>query len=196
MSGELDLRDTIPLQDLDLLNRLSQYFDALDEHLREGHGWFIFNAAGARGARIVSFIASRLHSYVPLATYYLVPWRDFSLNAYMVGVELESLRPQESQLQGKAKTEFDIATRVSRDAMVRMVAADLLIVSGMRPTHRHEVVFLDETMARRYDQRLSTILLTPHRPESLAAAYEEVVPGTPFWQRLYEWMYERSFIAV
>lgn len=196
MVGELGIQETIPLQDLDLLNRLSQYFDALDQHLRAGHGWFIFNATGARGARIASFIAGRLHGYVPLATYYFVPWRDFSLNAYMVAVELESLRPQEAHLEGKAKAEFDIATRVSRDAMVRMVAADLLIVSGMRPAHRHEVAFLDETMARRYDQRLSTILLTPYRVDALAAAYQEVAPDTPFWERLYAWMYERSYIAA
>jgi len=193
---EMGLQERIPLQDLDLLNRLSQYFDSLDQHLRAGHGWFIFNATGARGARIASFIANRLRDYMPMATVYFVPWRDFSLNAYMVAVELESLRPQEGQLEGKAKQEFDIATRVSRDAMVRMVAADLLIVSGMRPAHRHEVVFLDETVARRYDQRLSTILLTPYRADALAEAYEEVVPHSPFWERLYSRMYERSFIAA
>lgn len=196
MTSELDVQERASLQDVDLLGRLTQYFDTLDQQLRAGHGWFIFNAAGARGARIASFILNRVAEYRALATVYFVPWRDFSLNAYMVGVELQSLQPHEAELEGKAKAEFDIATRVSRDAMVKMIAADLLIVAGLRPAHRHEIVFLDQTLERRYAQRLSTILLTPHRPETLVATYEALAPDTPLWDQLYERMYERSLMAL
>lgn len=196
MSGELDLRDQVSLQDVDLLTRLSQYFDALEQHLRAGHGWFIFNASGARGARIGSLILGRLRGYQPLTTYYFLPWRDFSLSAYMVAVELQEMAPHEEELEGKAKTEFDIATRVSRDTMVKMVASDLLIISGLQPRHRHEVVFLDQTVARRYDQRLSTILLTPYRVDELAARYREVVPDEPLWDQLFNRMYDRSLMAL
>lgn len=192
----MDIRDSISLQDVDLLTRLSQYFDSLEQHLQAGHGWFIFNAAGVRGARIGAFILSRLRDLQPTTTYYFVPWRDFSLSAYMVAVELQEIAPREEQLVGKAKREFDIATRISRDAMVKMAASDLLIVSGLRPTHRHEVLFLDQAITQRYSQRLSTILLTPYRPDDLAVAYHDVVPEQPLWDQLYERMYERSLIGV
>lgn len=196
MTGNLDIQEHVSLQDVDLLTRLSQYFDSLEQHLRAGHGWFIFNTAGARGARVASFILTRLAEYQPLTTYYFVPWRDFSLNAYMVGVELQEIAPHESELEGKAKTEFDIARRVSRDSMVKMVAADLLIVAGLRPAHRHELIFLDETVERRYNQRLSTILLAPQLPAELASTMTQVAPDTPFWDRLFTRMYERSLMAV
>src|SRR5690606_32170270 len=66
----LDRQRSASLQDIDLLGRLSHYFDTLDEHVRAGHGWFIFNAAGGRGARLVSLILSRLAEAPSLVTYY------------------------------------------------------------------------------------------------------------------------------
>lgn len=196
MSGNLFIGETVPLQDADLLNRLSHYFDALDQHVRAGHGWVIFNAGGTRGARIGAFIQSRLADYRALFTQHYVPWRDFSLNAYMVSVALQTIAPQEEQLEGKAKAEFDIATRVSRDALVKLAASDLLVLAGLRPEHRHEVVLLDETVARRYDQGLPTILITPFRPDDLASTYREIAPETPLWDRLYARLYERNLMAV
>ncbi len=196
MTSDLDIRGSASLQDVDLFARLNQYFDTLDQHLRAGHGWFIFNAAGSRGRRISAFILGRLAQYQPFVSSYVVPWRDFSLNAYMVEIELQTIAHHEGELKGKAKTEFDIATRVSRESMVKMVASDLLIVTELRPAHRHELLFLDQTMERRYNQRLSTILTTPRQPHELVAEFANLAPEVPFWDRLFSRMYERSLIAL
>ncbi|MCX2727698.1 hypothetical protein OO015_09350 [Thermomicrobium sp. 4228-Ro] len=196
MSGEAVERDQPALQDMDLLGRLTQFFDSLDQHVRAGQGWFIFNARGQRGARITAFILSRLAEYQLLYTYYFIPWRDFALNAYMVEVELQALAAQRQALQGRAQQEFDIATRVSRDHLARMMVSDLLIIAGIQPQHRHEVVFLDQAIERRYQQRLSTILITPAKPHELAWQIERAAPGEQFWDRLFDRMYERSLIAL
>lgn len=190
-----DVLNAFPLQDVDLLNRLSQYFDTLDQHVRAGHGWFIFNATGSRGSRVASYISSRLSEFPPVLSYYAIPWRDFSLNAYMVEVELQSITDGD-QLKGKAKAEFDIATRVSRDSMVRMIASDLLILTGVRPAHPHELSFLDQTIERRYHGRLPTILVTPLQPQEMAAHIQGIAPDWPFWDRLFGRMYERSLMAL
>jgi len=196
VSGETLEREQPALQDVDLLGRLTQFFDTLDQHVKAGHGWFIFNARGQRGARIASFILGRLAEYRLLYTYYFVPWRDFALNAYMVEVELQALAAQRQVLQGRAQQEFDIATRVSRDSLARMIVSDLLIIAGIQPQHRHEVVFLDQAVERRYRQRLSTILITPAQPHELAWQIERIAPGEQFWDRLFARMYERSLIAL
>ena len=195
MSYRQDGPETLPLQDLDLFTRLSHYFDSLEQHLRAGHGWFIFNASGARAARISAFIVARANEFGPWISTYMAPWREFSLNAYMVEIELQSIEQPES-LEGKAKKEFDIASRISRDAMVKMVASDLLIVTGLRPSHPHELAFLDETVERRYSQQLSTILLSPQMPHELSATFDNVIPGAQLWDRLFARMYQRSFIAL
>lgn len=184
------------IQDIDLLSRLTHYFDALDQHLRAGHGWLIFNARGERGKRIVTFILSRLADYQLVYTYYFVPWRDFALNAYMVEVELQALAAQRQQLPGKVQAEFDIATRISRDSLARMMVSDLLIVGGILPKHCHEIVFLDQAVEKRYEHRLSTILITPAQANELATQMEQIAPGGRFWDRLFARMYERSFIAL
>ena len=49
-----------PIQDQDLLLRLNQYFEVLDQRLRHGQGWFIFNASGSRLNRIAGFIQAKL----------------------------------------------------------------------------------------------------------------------------------------
>lgn len=187
--------EPLPLQDLDLFTRLTHYFDTFEHHLRAGHGWFIFNASGARATRITAFVASRIQEFGPWISTHLIPWREFSLNAYMVQIELQSIAAPET-LEGKAKTEFDIASRVSRDQMVKMVASDLLIISGIRPSHPHELEFLDETITRRYQQQLSTILISPLLPQDLATTFAEVVPGAPLWDRLFSRTYQRNFIAL
>ncbi|MCS7051368.1 MAG: hypothetical protein NZL87_07125 [Thermomicrobium sp.] len=196
MSGEPVPYEQPSLQDVDLLGRLTQFFDALEHHVRAGHGWFIFNARGPRGSRITSFILGRLGEYRLLYTYYFVPWRDFALNAYMVEVELQSLAAQRQSLEGRVREEFDIATRVSRDNLARMMVSDVLIVAGVQPRHRHELVFLDQAIERRFRQRLSTILITPAQPHELAEQFERVAPGERFWERLFERMYQRSLIAL
>ena len=196
MSGETLPREQTSLQDMDLLSRLTQFFEALDQHLRAGLGWFIFNARGQRGARITAFILGRLADYQLLYSYYFVPWRDFALNAYMVEVELQSMAAQRQVLQGRVRQEYDIATRVSRDNLAKMMVSDLLIVAGVLPQHRHELVFLDQAVERRYQHRLSTILITPAQPHELAFEIERVAPGERYWERLFERMYERSLIAL
>lgn len=190
-----DGSETVPLQDVDLLTRLSIYFDSIDQHLRAGHGWFIFNAAGARGARISTLLGGRLRELSPWFTYHVVPWREFSLNAYMIEVELQTIAQNES-LEGKAKSEYELASRISRDSMVRMVASDLLVVTGLQPAHYHELRFLDQTLERRYNQRLSTILVSPRLPQDLSTEFRDVAPEMPFWDRLFSRMYERALIAV
>ena len=196
MSGETVPWEQPSLQDVDLLSRLTQFFEALDQHLRVGHGWFIFNARGQRGARITAFILGRLADYQLLYSYCFVPWRDFALNAYMVEVELQSMAAQGQVLQGRVRQEYDIAIRVSRDNLAKMMVSDLLIVAGVLPQHRHELVFLDQAVERRYQHRLSTILITPAQPHELAFEIERVAPGERYWERLFERMYERSLIAL
>lgn len=198
MANEIDRFHDTNLQDIDLLGRLDQYFDSLQEQLRWGNGWFIFSAGGKRGSRIVSFVLSRVADYRLVTSSYFVPWRDFSLTSYMVGVELKSLAPDgaDRETQHISANEYQIASRVSQDAMVKMVASDLLIITGLRPAYRHEVSFLDETIARRYDQRLATILLSPYRQDELAAEFHKVVPDTSTWENLFRRMYERSLIAA
>jgi hypothetical protein len=195
VTSNVDIRGSALLQDVDLFHRLNQYLGVIDQHVRAGHGWFIFNASGSRSQRIGSFILTQLVERSPFISYYLVPWRDFSLNAYMIEIELQTMAPYEGELRGKAKTEFDIATRISRDSMVKMVASDLLIVTELRPAHRHELIFLDQTMERRYNQRLSTMLITPCQPHELAAEFTGLAPDVPFWDRLFSRMYERSLMA-
>lgn len=195
MNDRLDESETLPLQDLDLFTRLTQYFDAFEQHLRAGHGWFIFNASGARALRVSAFIAGRVNEYRPWVSSYLVPWREFSLNAYMVEVELHAISEPDS-LEGKARAEFDIASRVSRDQMVKMVASDLLIVTGLRPNHPHEIEFLDKAIEQRFRQQLSTILISPQLPHELSVTFDQTVPGAPLWDRLFDRMYQRGFIAL
>ena len=190
-----DARNALPLQDLDLFGRLTQYFNAFEMHSRSGTGWFIFNASGARATRITAFIISRLREQGPLISSYMIPWREFSLNSYMVSVELQSIAEPEA-LVGKAKTEFDIASRVSRDHMVKLVASDLLILTGLQPSHPHELEFLDDTIGRRYNQRLATILISPRLPQDLNATFENIAHGAMLWERLFSQMYERSLIAL
>jgi hypothetical protein len=195
MADATSIVEQAPLQDRDLLQRLSLYFDAFDHRLRQGQGWFIFNAAGGRSSRIASFIQHRMAEYQPTVSYYLMPWRDFALSAYVGDVGLPELAPAVTEDQ-KAKREFELATRVTHNTWVQMVSTDLLVLIGLKPAHRHEAELLDRTLEGRYEQRLATILLTPDMPQELEAEFEIVDPSRSYWDRIFQRMYETSLVAL
>jgi hypothetical protein len=192
-----DLERTDPaVQDLDLFGRLTQYFDHLDQNLRSGIGWLIFNAAGARGRRISTLMVQHYqHAELPMSMQH-VPWRDFSLNAYMVQVELQSIEESGEELVGHAKEEFDIASRVARDNLVRMVATDVLILSGVAPKHRHELDLLHQTIERRHNLKVPTVLITPSKPHELAFEVIRIAPDEPMWDDMFDKLYRRCLVAM
>ena len=200
------LLDTASVQDRDLLARLTGYFASLQTRIKEGQGWLIFNANRARTNRITTFVADRLAEHRPFVSYYVVPWRDFALNAYMVRVELpsnpvpeeaaESVTPGGLVVPGRASLEHDIAGRVSRDQYYQMRFADVLVVSGLAPAHRHEVEHLDAVLADRLAKRLPTILISPRAPHELVVDYAAQPGGAAAWSRLYDAMYSTSQIAL
>jgi hypothetical protein len=187
-----------PLQDRDLLQRLSLYFDALEMRLRQGQGWFIFNAPGGRGHRIASFIQTRVHDYEPTVSACFLPWRDFALSAYVKEVGLPELTPsRDSTIKDeRAKREYELASRITRDLNERMLSTDLLVLIGLKPAHWHEAIMLDQTLEERYRQRLATILLSPTLPRELEAEFESVDPTHTYWDRLFQRMYETSLVAL
>lgn len=187
--------EQIPLQDRDLLERLGSYFDSLDSRLQRGEGWLIFNASGPRSQRITRYLQSRLQDVMPRWSFLYMPWRDLALTSYMTEVELQSVQPPE--LEGPAKREFDIATRVSRQTMTRTVTVDLLVVNGLRPQHAHEVQYLLDTLELRYRDRLATIILTPEQPHELASDISSTAAmGTAAWQHIESRLYEKNLIAI
>lgn len=187
--------DQAPLQDRDLLQRLSLYFDGFEYRRRQGQGWFIFNAAGGRSGRIASFIQHRLREQDPPVSHYLMPWRDFALNAYVNEVGLPALAPAVGVDQ-QAKREFELATKVTFNTWTQMVSTDVLVLVGLQPKRRHEAELLDRTLAGRHEQRLATILLTPERPQDLEAEFETVDPSRACWERISQRMYETSLLAL
>ncbi len=184
-----------PLQDRDLLQRLSLYFDAFDHRLRQGQGWFIFNARDNRSGRIASFIRYRVAEHQPPVSSFFMPWRDFALSAYVTEVGLPRLVP-DLGVDQKVKREFELATRVTYNTWTKMLSSDLLVLSGLKPAHRHEAELLDRTLASRHEQRLATILLTPDMPQELEAEFETVDPSRTYWERLFQRMYETSLVAL
>jgi hypothetical protein len=187
-----------PLQDSDLLLRMSLYFDALDQRLRRGQGWFIFNASDSRSERISRFIAMRLEEMNRSVSSFLVPWRDFALSAYVNEVGLPELAPPEpdSFPTPRARDEYEIAKRVTEDTRERLLFSDLVVLVGMRPSAWHEAIFLDRTIDERYRNRLATILVTPEMPSTLQEEFESLDPSHTFWPRLFERMYETSLVAL
>jgi hypothetical protein len=195
MSHEIERIEPMT-QDLDLFGRLDQYFEHLDQNFSSGLGWMIFNASGHRARRISSFLLERFsRTELPIICQH-VPWRDFALNAYMVEVELQSLQESSDELSGHARDEYDIATRVSRDSLVKMVAADVLVLTGVAPKHRHEVNLLDQTIDRRHNLRAVTVLLTPSQPHQLALDMTRVAPDDTAWERMFNRLYRRCLVAV
>jgi len=190
-----DIIEQAPLQDRDLLQRLSLYFDGFDHRLRQGQGWFIFNAAGGRSGRIASFIQYRLAEHRPPVAACFMPWRDFALSAYVTEVGLPTLAPAVAEDQ-KAKQEFDLAAKVTYDTWTRMLSSDLLVLAGLKPSRRHEAELLDRTIESRTTQRLATIILTPEMPQRLEAEFETVDPSRTYWDRIFGRMYETSLVAL
>lgn len=191
------LIDQVPLQDVDLLQRLNHYFSTLDFRLRQGQGWVIYNTAGTRAGRITRFLHQALQTADVPFSHYFLPWRDFALTSYLVEVELRDVDGRDHTLTDRVKHEYAIATNVSRQTLARMVTADLLILSGLAPQHQHEVSYLDETIERRYKGRLATILLTPGQPHELALSVSQLADeGEQTWLRLATRLYETNLIAV
>ncbi len=187
--------EQVPLQDRDLLERLSGYFDAVDTRLNRGEGWLIFNASGTRSQRISRYLRIRLNEVIPRWSFLYMPWRDLALTSYLTQVEFQSVELPE--LQGRAKREFDIATRVSRQTMTKTATVDLLVVNGLHPQHAHEVQYLLDTLESRYNHRLATILLTPDQPHELASGISNTGGvGAAAWAHIQSRLYEKNLIAV
>jgi hypothetical protein len=198
MTDALAIIDQAPLQDRDLLQRLSVYFDGFHHRLRQGQGWFIFNAPGTRASRITTFIQYRLADYRPEVSSCIIPWRDFAINAYIKEVGLSELSPEvETPIPDpRVKQEYEIAVQVTREACNEMSYSDVLVLSGLKPSHEHEAIFLDHMLEERYRQKLATILLTPDMPKELEAEFESLDPSRGVWERLFQRMYETSLVAL
>ena len=187
--------DQVPLQDRDLLERLAGYFDSLESRLRRGEGWMIFNASGSRSRRISRYMQMRLNEVRPRWSFLYVPWRDLALTSYLTQVEFQSLDAPE--LQGRARREFDIATKVSRQTMTKSVTVDLLVVNGLHPQHSHEVRYLLDTLEMRYRDGLSTIMLTPDQPHELASGMSNTGGlDDAAWQHIESRIYEKNLVAI
>ena len=195
MASMPDPIEQAPIQDRDLLQRLSLYFDAVDTRLRQGQGWFIFNAPDGRSHRIASFMQERLSQHQPPVSYFMMPWRDFALSAYVTEVGLPELAPAVAR-DSAARREFDLATRVTSSTWTRMLSTDLLIMVGLRPSRLHEAALLDRTIESRHAQKLATILLTPEMPHELEAKFGTVDPSQAHWDRIFHRMYESSLVAL
>lgn len=189
------LVDQAPIQDRDLLLRMSIYFDAVDVRLRQGQGWFIFNAKGRRSARISTFIQLRLAEHTPPVSHYLMPWRDFALSAYVTEEAMPKLTPNVGD-DDRAREEFDLAAKVTAQTWTQMLSTDLLVLIGLNPGNRNEAELLDRTLASRHDQRLATILLAPDMPQKLAADLETADPAARYWDRIFQRMYDTSLVAL
>ena len=198
MADAASIVEHAPIQDRDLLQRLSLYFDAFDARLRQGQGWFIFNAAPGRSSRIASFIQHRLGELDTDVSSYFMPWRDFAISAYVHEVGLPTLAPagEEAVVGEKARHEYELATQITRNTCDQMMSTDLLVLVGLKPAHRHEAHLLDQTIDGRYRQRLATILLTPDMPQELEAEFQTVDPTRTYWERLFRRMYETSLVAL
>lgn len=190
--------DQAPLQDRDLLLRLGLYFDGLDQRLRQGEGWFIFNAAGGRLQRIASYIEARLREDFPEVFSYCVPWRDFAISAYVNEIALRELEPDatDTAASPKVRHEFDLARQVTDDTRERLYFSDLVVLSGLRPANPHEASFLDTTIEERYRRKLATILLTPKMPHDLETEFDHIDPTRTYWPRLFQRMYATSLVAI
>lgn len=195
MNESDSLVEQAPIQDRDLLQRLSLYFDTVEHRLRQGEGWLIFNASGRRSGRIAGFIQHRLSEHRPPVSYFLMPWRDFALSAYVTEVGLPSLAGDISR-DPRAQAEFDLAARVTSSTWTRMLSTDLLVVVGCKPAHRHEAELLDRTLETRHSQKLATILMTPDMPGQLQAELETVDPEHRYWNSIFGRMYESGLVAI
>jgi hypothetical protein len=175
MAGDDSIIDQAPIQDRDLLQRLSIYFDAVEQRLRLGEGWLIFNAGTRRSRRISGFIQHRLAEQRPPVRYFMLPWRDFAISV---------------------EAEFNLAAKVTSSIWTQMVSTDLLVLIGCKPTQRHEIELLDRTLASRRGQKLATILMTPEMPQQLEADLVSVDPDRRYWESIFRGMYETGLVAM
>lgn len=189
------LIDQAPIQDRDLLQRMSLYFDAVEHRLRHGEGWMIFNAGGRRSRRIAGFIQQRLTEHRPPVSYVLMPWRDFALSSFVTEVGLPILAPEVGR-DARVQAEFDLAAKVTSSTWTQMLSTDLLVVIGCKPAHRHEIELLDRTLESRQSQRMATILMTPDMPRDLQAGIETVDPERRYWDSIFGRMYETGMVAM
>jgi hypothetical protein len=198
MSEAAAIIEQAPIQDQDLLLRLNQYFDVLEQRLRHGQGWFIFNASGNRMNRIASFIQAKLSSDYSSLDTFLMPWRDFAISAYVNEVGLAEIGPGEDGTfqSEQRKREFELARHVTADTCDRLMYSDMLVLIGMKPSSWHEASFLDRMIDERYRHRLATILLASDMPHKLQLEIDEVDPSGTLWSRLFERMYETSLVAL
>ena len=185
-------------QDADLLGRLTAYFDTLEDRLRQGQGWLIFNSSSDRGARIIAFILSRLNEYRPYFSYYHLPWRDFALHAYVSTVELPKDAPllEQAGEDNPRRRGHTIATSVATATSFHLAHADIVVLSNIRPSQLHETLVLSETATERTARRRATIALTPHDPWTLASAFEGADPSSTTWRRFYDAMHQTSLVAI
>src|SRR5688500_6732030 len=198
MTDAAELIEQAPVQDRDLLQRLSLYFDMLDQRLRYGQGWFIFNASGSRLNRIAGFIQAKLDQDHSAVNSYLLPWRDFAISAYVNEVGLPEIAPADGKsFQSKEQQDaFEVGRRVTQDTCERLKYSDLVVLIGMQPSSWHEALFLDRTIDDRYNQRLATILLTADMPHQLEEEFDSLDPSGTLWSRLFSRMYETSLVAL
>jgi hypothetical protein len=198
MATASEVIEQSPLQDRDLLLRLSLYFDALEQRLRQGQGWFIFNAPDTRSKRIAAFIQERIAEHRHAVSAYMLPWRDFAINAYVNEVGLPELTPPAPGkfADTRAQAGYDVAVHVSAKTNDALMFSDLLVLTGLKPHHWHEATFLDRMIDERYRKRLATILVTPDLPNELEAEFRSFDPSSTFWPRLFQRMYETSLVAL
>lgn len=195
MAEHESLIEQAPIQDRDLLQRMSLYFDAVEHRLQQGEGWMIFNAGSRRSRRIAGFIQHRLAEHRPPVSAFFMPWRDLALSSFVTEVGLPSIAPDVAS-NARAQAEFDLAAKVTSSTWTRMLSTDLLIVIGCKPTHRHEVELLDRTLESRHAQRLATILMTPDMPSELEAGFGHVDPERRYWNSIFGRMYETGLVAL
>ena len=192
--------ENVSIQDRDLLGRLSVYFDGIEQRVREGEGWLIFNADARRANRIARFIGDRLREYRPLVSSYVIPWRDFALNAYMLKVELVSgsTPPPDLPIGSRQQQEYAIAGRVSQDMYYQMRYCDLFVLHGVKPSYPHEFGYLDQILADRHQNRRASILITPRMPHELAAGFQSLArdDGNEAWHRFFGRLYDTCLIAL
>jgi hypothetical protein len=195
MADRDSLIEQAPIQDRDLLQRMSLYFDTVEYRLRQGEGWLIFNAGVRRSRRIAGFIQHRLAEHKPPVSYFVMPWRDFALSSFVTEVGMPSLAPTVAT-DARARAEFDLAARVTSHTWTRMLSTDLLVVDGCRPSHRHEAELLDRTLEARQAHKLATILMTPDMPQELEAEFETVDPEGRYWSSIFGRMYGTGLVAM
>ncbi|GEM_PF-415427 len=190
--------DDVSIQDRDLLIRMSAYLDTIEARVRQGQGWFIFNADRARAARIAQYVLVGLRSHAPLISHFLMTWRDFALNAYITEIALPREEKEEPAPEPESRRDHEqrIARRVSREAYWRALNVDVLVLLDLAPAHTHEITFLDGILSSRYRLHLPTVLTTPHMPDRLEAAIDAVDIEGGVWEELWGRMYETSLIAV